>query len=168
MCRFFFPSGTVKYVLVWWVFNNRACAFQKRWAQGRERLFKYVLVHIVFFQAHLLQKKRSATPCCLPIKFLSLLLCVHRKTNWKQKAMKSKDRKARTQESYYTRKRPGKNASHFKIGTIFKKWKKWPFCKGYSKAKWSQMVHTGSELQSTKNIHRLPFSIIRIVLRRRT
>ena len=104
MCRFFLPSGTDKYVLLWWVFNNCACAFQKKWAQGRERLFCNFDSHVVrasgngVFPSALIAKKekRSATTSCLPIKSLSLLLCVHRKTNWKQKAVKSNDKKART------------------------------------------------------------------------
>ena len=70
--------------------------------------------------------------------------------------MKSKDKNARTTlESYYARKRPGKNTSHSKNGTVIKTWQKWPFCKDYSKAKWSQMVYTGTELQITKNIQKL-------------
>ena len=129
-----------------------------------------VLARMVFFQAYLFKKKknRSATTWCPPITSLSLYLCVHRKTNWKQKAMKNKDKKARiTLELHYPRKWPGKSASHSKNGTIFKRWQKWPFCKGYSKAKWSQMVYTGTEPQNTKNIQNLPFKFIRVVLCRK-
>ena len=39
MSRFFLPSGTDTYVLVWWVINNCACAFLKHQAQGWERIF---------------------------------------------------------------------------------------------------------------------------------
>ena len=67
----------------------------------------------VFFQAHLLKKKkkknRSAITWCPPKKSLSLFLCVHRKTNSKHKTMKNKDKNAKTNlESHYARKRSGK------------------------------------------------------------
>ena len=103
-----------------------------------------MLARMVFFQAHLWKKKRrSATTWCPPIKCLSLFLCVQRKTNWKQKAMKNKDKAWTTLESHYAGKRPGKNIPNSKNVTIFNRWQKWPFCKGYSKAKWSQMVTNG-------------------------
>ena len=47
VCRFFLPSGTDTYVLVWWVFNNCACAFQKHWARVWERLFKVAKMAIL-------------------------------------------------------------------------------------------------------------------------
>ena len=38
--------------------------------------------------------------------------------------------------------------------SIFKRWQMAiSSCKGYSKAKWSQMIHTGTEPQNTKNIY---------------
>ena len=68
--------------------------------------------------------------------------------------MKDKDTKARTTlESHCASKRPGKNTSHSKNGTIFKRWQKWPFCKGRSKTKWSQMVYTGNEPQNKYQKH---------------
>ena len=97
----------------------------------------YVPACMVFFQAHVLKKKknRSATTWCPPMNYLSLFLCVI------AKQIENKDKKARTTlESHYARKRPGNITSHFKNGTIFNRWQKWPFCKGYSKAnghKWS-------------------------------
>ena len=52
-----------------------------------------------------------------------------------------------------------KNTSHFKNGTIFKRWQQSPFCKSYSKTKWSQMIYNWTELQNTKDIYRsYPFN----------
>ena len=69
--------------------------------------------------------------------------------------MKNKDKKARsTLELHYARKWPGKSASHSKNGTIFKGGKKWPFCKGYSTAKWSIVVYFASELLRAKTIQK--------------
>ena len=116
MCRFFLPSGTDTYVLVWWVINNCACTFIRLRTMIQVILISilYVLARMVFFRAHLLKKKkkkkkRSAITWCPPKKSLSLFLCVHRKTNSKHKAMKNKDKKAKTKlESHYARKRSGK------------------------------------------------------------
>ena len=112
------------------------------------------------------KQNRSATTWCPPIRSLSLFLCEHRKTNWKQKAMKNRDKKARTTlESHYARKRPGKNTSHSKNGTIFKRWQKWPFCKGYiPKQNGHKRSILGREPQNTKNIEKLPIKIIWVVL----
>ena len=52
--------------------------------------------------------------------------------------MKNKDKKARTKQS-----------------------------KGYGKAKWSQMIYTGTEPQNNKNIQKRPFKIIRVVPHRK-
>ena len=77
--------------------------------------------------------------------------------------MKNKDKNARTTfEWHYGRKHLTLQKWH-----SFKKWQKLPFCKGYSKAKWSQMVYTGTEPQNTKNIQKLPFKIVRVVLCRK-
>ena len=48
------------------------------------------------------------------------------------------------------------------IPKMAQKWQKWPFCRGYSKAKWSQMFYTGTEPQNTKNIQKLSSKIIRV------
>ena len=89
--------------------------------------------------------------------FVAFSLCTS------QKKLKRIDKKGRS-EPHYARKQPGKNTSDSKNCTIFKRWHKCPFCKGYSKAKWPQMVYTGTEPQNTKNIQKLPFKIIRVVL----
>ena len=137
--------------------------------------FKTILIYssnfyfqIVRVGTHLLKKQkqkqnRSAATCswCTAIKSLLLFLCVHRK-----KKLKRIEKKGRS-EPHYARKQPGKNTSDSKNCTIFKRWQKWPFCKCYSKAKWPRMVYTGTEPQNTKNIQKLPFKIIRIVLRRK-
>ena len=82
--------------------------------------------------------------------------------------MKNTDKKTRTiLESHYARKLPGKNTSHSKNGTIFKRWQKWQFCKGYNREKWSQMIYIGTEAQNTKKLQNLPFKIITVVLCRK-
>ena len=58
------------------------------------------------------------------------------------------------------------NTSHSRNGTVLKKWQKLPFCKGYSKAKWSQMVYTGTEPQNTKHTE-TTLKIVRVVLCRK-
>ena len=50
---------------------------------------------------------------------------------------------------------------------VFKKWlhfENWPFCKGYSKAKWSIVVYFGSELQRAKSIQKRLCNHITVLL----
>ena len=131
----------------------------------------YVLARMVFFQAHLLKKKKKKQigHNLVPTYkiFVAFSLCTS------QNKLKTKGYEEQRQKSKNNirvalcQKTAGKNTSHSKNGTIFKRWQKWPFCKGYSKAKWSQMVYTGTEPQNTKNIQKLPFKIIRVVLCRK-
>ena len=83
--------------------------------------------------------------------FVAFSLCSSQ-NELKTKGYENKDKARTTLESYYAGKRPGKNTPNSKNVTVFNRWQKWPFCKGYSKAKWSQMVSTGTDPQNTKNI----------------
>ena len=77
--------------------------------------------------------------------------------------MKNRDKKARTTlESHYARRNGRGKTPHIKKnGTMFKRWQKWPFCKGYipkqNGHKWSIL---GREPQNTKNIEKLPITFI--------
>ena len=105
----------------------------------------YVLARMVFCQAHLLKKKkRSARTWCPPI----ISLCTSQ-TNWKQKAIKNKDKKVRNNplkslEWFYA-----ENCSTTHL--ILERWldvekrQSWSFWKGHSKAKWSKKVCFESE-----------------------
>ena len=69
VCRFFLPSGTDTYVLVWWVINNCACAFPKTLSPRLRTIIQvilisilYVLARMVFFQAHSSKKKKTDWP----------------------------------------------------------------------------------------------------------
>ena len=55
VCQLFLPSGTWECVLVLYVFNHCACAFQKHWAQALKRLFKYFLLPNCTFRCVLTQ-----------------------------------------------------------------------------------------------------------------
>ena len=67
---------------------------------------------MVFFQAHLL--KKTSDHKLVPTYKIFFFVYIA-KENWKQKAMKNKDKKARTTiESHYARKRPGKKHLTFK------------------------------------------------------
>ena len=66
MCRFLLPSGTDKYVLVWWVFNNCACAFAKTLSPRFRSTVQvilipmlHVLARMVFSKHAYCQKKRK-------------------------------------------------------------------------------------------------------------
>ena len=83
----------------------------------------YVLARIVFFQAHFLKKKKEEqighNLGLVPTYkiFVTFSFCTS------ENKLKTKDKKATTTlESHYTRKRRGKNTSHYKNGTIFKRW----------------------------------------------
>ena len=104
--------------------------------------------------------------------FVAFSLCTPQ-NKLKTKGYEEQRRRTKTknQEQNHSRTMPEngreENTSHSKNGTIFKRWQKWPFCKGYGKAKWSQMVYAGTERPKTKYTQKLPFKIIRVVLCRR-
>ena len=87
----------------------------------------YVLARIVFIAR---KKKIAGTIWRPPIKSLSLFLCVHRKTHWKQKTQSKSNitvalcwengREKTPHCRTMPRKRPGKNTSHSKNGHFAK------------------------------------------------
>ena len=119
----------------------------------------YVLARMVFFQAHLLKRKdtKQIGHNLMPtyIIFVSFSLCTS------PNKLKTKDKKAWTiLESHYMPENGREKPLH--IPKMAQKWQKWPFCRGYSKAKWSQMFYTGTEPQNTKNMQKLSSKIIRV------
>ena len=136
---------------------------QKHWAQGLERPFQVILIPMLYVLARMVfskraycknkqtktktktkkQTKRSATTCMVPTykMFVTSSLRSSRNKLKTKGYIKSKDKK---QEQHKSRTMPEndqeKNTSHSKNGTNIKRWQKGSFCKGYTKAKWSQMV----------------------------
>ena len=114
----------------------------------------YMLVRVVFFQAHSLKKKKTQIGHNL-VPIYKIFVAFSSCTSQNKRLSRTKTKKARTTlESHYARKRLGKNTSHSKNDTILNRWQKWPCCKGYGKAKWSQMVYTGTEPKNAKNIQK--------------
>ena len=127
VCRFVLQSGTDTYVLVWWVFNNCACAFQKHWAQGWERSIKwfwcpYCTSWRAWYFSKLtywkIKNNRSVTTWCPLIKSLSLFLCVHRKQTENKRLWRTKTKSKNNIRVALCQKTAGKNTSHSKNGKI--------------------------------------------------
>ena len=167
VCRFFLPSGTDTYVLVWLVINN--CTWLCFSKTLSPRLRTNIQLNCTCWHARSFskrtywrkKKKEKISHNLVPTNkiFVAFSLCSSQ-NKLKTKGYEGQRQKARTTlESHYARKRPGKNTSHSKNGMILKRWQKWPFCKGYSKAngrKWSQMVYTGAEPKNTKTNRNYP------------
>ena len=144
VCRFFLPSGTDLYALVLWIINNCACAFQKHWAQGWERLFKWFWFpywHARYFSKHTYWKKKKIGHNLVPTYkiFVVFSLCSS------QKKLKTKHYEQQLQK----RKNNIRLAPCRKTGTVYKRWEKSSFSKGYSKAKWSKMINTRTKIPET-------------------
>ena len=112
----------------------------------------YVMARMVFFQAHLLKKKKKQIGHNLVPSykfFVFIAKQIENKRLWRTKTNKQEQGQSCTMPENGREK-----ISHSQNGIIFNRRQKWPFCKGYSKAKWSQMVSTQTEPQNTKNIQK--------------
>ena len=161
MCRFFLPSGTNRYVLVWWVINNCACALSPRLRTIIQVILisiLHMLARMVFFQAHLWKKKKKKKigHNLVPTHkmFVAFSLCTS------QNELKTKGYEVQRQSMNNIRvalcrktagkKHPEFQKCHFLIGG-----KNGHFAKAIAKQnghKWSQMVSTGTDPQNTNNI----------------
>ena len=63
----------------------------------------------------------------------------------------------------------GENTPHSKNGTIFKRWQKWPFCKGFSRAKSSKLTYLVAESRGSKIMQKMTVNTHkRCFMRKRT
>ena len=123
----------------------------------------YVLARMVSFQAHSSKKKtnRLAIIWCPPIKSLSLFfLYIAKQIEHKSQKSKNNTRVALCHET------AEKKTPHIpKMAQFLKGGKNGHFTKAIAKQTGHKcMVYTGTEPPNTKNIQKLPFKIIRVVL----
>ena len=128
-----------------------------------------ILARMVFFWAYLLQKQKIKTnktkrtikqngSNLVPTYNIFVAFSLYTSQN-KLKTKGSEEQRQKSKnnilESHYARKRPGKKTSHSKNGKIFRRWQKWPFCKGYSDAKSSRMTYLGDEFRWPRIIQKV-------------